>query len=41
MEQSGNTEDNEPYLICEEFIGMIVDAQQPEGVEIVHQKSAV
>ncbi len=38
---SGNTEEDEPYLICEECIGMIVDSQQPKGVEIVYQKSAV
>ncbi len=37
----GNTEDDEPYLICEESIGMIVDNQQPEAMEVVYQKSAV
>ena len=35
---SGKPEDNEPYLICEESIGMIVDVKQPDGVAIVHQQ---
>ncbi len=41
MEQLVNTEDDKHYLIFEESIGMIVDAHQPEGVEIVHQKISV
>ncbi len=41
MELLGNIEDNKPYLICEESIGMIVDSKQPEGVGIVCQKNEV
>ena len=32
---SGKTDDDEPYLICEESIGMILDAEKPEGVQII------
>ena len=38
---SGNTADDKPYLICEESIGMIVDAKQPDGVAIVHRQELV
>ena len=38
---SGTPEDNGPYLICEESIGMFLDAEQPDGVAIVHQQHAV
>ena len=34
---SGKTDDNETYLICEESIGMILDAEQPEGVQIIRE----
>ncbi len=38
---SGNTEDDEPYLICKESIGMIVGVKQPDGVAIVHHQELV
>ena len=38
---SGNPEDDKPYLICNESIGMIVDAEQPDGVATVHRQELV
>ncbi len=38
---SGKPEEDQPYLICEEYIGVILDAKHPERELIVHQQDAV
>ncbi len=38
---SGKHENNDSYLICEESMSMLLDAEQPDGVSIAHQQHVV